>query len=102
MNKTGLIDELIVQDGWQRGWTAIAPGLVYDGWMDGLCEDCEGSVCVVCVFSVKTIKWMGLKMFNLSLLSRCCVCQCSCFMYRCVCICAGLYVFSWCVMALDQ
>ena len=26
MNKTGLIDELIVQDGWQRGWMAIAPG----------------------------------------------------------------------------
>lgn len=25
MNKTGLIDELIVQDGWQRGRTARAP-----------------------------------------------------------------------------
>ena len=90
MNKTGLIDELIVQDGWQHGWTAIASGLVYDGWMDGwmdgLCEDCEGNVCVVCVFSVKTVKGMWLKMCNLSLPSRCCVCQCSCFMYRCVCI----------------
>ncbi len=49
MNKTGLINELIVQDGWQPGWTAVAPGREYDGWtdvwVDGQYENCEGAVC---------------------------------------------------------